>query len=220
MSYDPPYRPATGYAQQPWPPSGYPADTFDGGSTFDGSTFDGGRHDYGGYPDLPPASTGSMPSQWHADEPVRHSPGVIAGAVMGLLAAAVAIGVATLAAAFFRPQASPVIAVGEAFIDRTPAALKEFAIQKFGEHDKMALLIGMYVTIGMLALVIGVLARRRTAIGVAGILLFGLFGAFVAYTRPASKVSDVIPSLVGGVAGVAAMLWLASAARSTSGGRA
>jgi hypothetical protein len=143
---------------------------------------------------------------------VRGSPGVIAGAVMGFLAAGLSIGVATLAAAFFRPQASPIIAVGEAFIDRTPPALKNFAVEKFGENDKTMLLLGMYVTIALLAMAIGVLARKQVTIGVIGVAVFGLFGSFVAYTRPASKPTDVIPSIIGGIAGVLALLWLAHAA--------
>jgi hypothetical protein len=145
------------------------------------------------------------------------NPGVIVGAMMGSLAAAVSIGVATLAAAFFRPQASPIIAVGEAFIDRTPPALKNFAVEKFGENDKTMLLLGMYVTIALLAMAIGVLARKRVAIGVIGVAVFGLFGSFVAYTRPASKPTDVIPSIIGGIAGVFALLWLSHAATAEAG---
>jgi len=139
---------------------------------------------------------------------LRPGRGLLAGAVAGFLAAAVALGVANLIAAFVRPQASPIIAVGEAFIDRTPPALKNFAVQKFGENDKNMLLLGMYVTIALLAIVIGMLAWRRVSIGVAGIGLFGLFGAFVAITRPESRVSDMIPSIIGGIAGIAALIWL------------
>jgi hypothetical protein len=142
----------------------------------------------------------------------RSGPGLIVGAVMGFLAAGTAIGVATLAAAFFRPQASPIIAVGEAFIDRTPPALKNFAVEKFGENDKTMLLLGMYVTIALLAMAIGVLARKRVMVGVIGVVVFGLFGSFVAYTRPASRPSDVVPSIIGGIAGVIALRWLAHAA--------
>jgi len=141
----------------------------------------------------------------------RPSRGLLAGALTGFLSAAVALGVANLVAAFVRPQASPIIAVGEAFIDRTPPALKNFAVQKFGENDKNMLLLGMYVTIALLAISIGMLAWRRVAVGVAGIGLFGLFGAFVAITRPESHTTDVIPSIVGGIAGIAALLWLVRA---------
>jgi hypothetical protein len=138
--------------------------------------------------------------------------GLLAGGLAGFLAAAVAIGVANLVAAFVRPQASPIIAVGGAFIDRTPPALKNFAVQKFGENDKTMLLLGMYVTIALIAIVIGMIAWRRVAVGVAGIGLFGLFGAFVAITRPDSHVTDVIPSVIGGIVGIAALVWLHSTA--------
>jgi hypothetical protein len=143
-----------------------------------------------------------------ADRGQGRSRGLLAGAVAGFLAAAVAIGVANLVAAFVRPQASPIIAVGGAFIDRTPPALKNFAVEKFGENDKNMLLLGMYVTIALIAIAIGILAWRRVAIGVAGIGLFGLFGAFVAITRPESHVTDVIPSIIGGIVGIATIVWL------------
>jgi hypothetical protein len=142
----------------------------------------------------------------------RRGRGLLVGGLAGFLAAAVAIGVANLVAAFVRPQASPIIAVGGAFIDRTPPALKNFAVQKFGENDKTMLLLGMYVTIALLAIAIGMIAWRRVAVGVAGIGLFGLFGAFVAITRPDSHVTDVIPSVIGGIVGIAALVWLLSAA--------
>jgi hypothetical protein len=136
------------------------------------------------------------------------SRGRLAGSVAGFLAAAVAIGVANLVAAYVRPQASPVIAVGGWFIDHTPPALKNFAVEKFGENDKTMLLLGMYVTIAIIAIVIGMLAWRRIGIGVAGIGLFGLFGAYIAITRPESHVTDVIPSIVGGIVGIAAIVLL------------
>jgi hypothetical protein len=136
------------------------------------------------------------------------SRGRLAGSVAGFLAAAAALGVANLVAAFVRPQASPVIAVGGWFIDHTPPALKNFAIQEFGENDKNMLLLGMYVTIAIIAIEIGMLAWRRVSIGVVGIGLFGLFGAYIAITRPESHVTDVIPSIVGGIAGIAVIVWL------------
>jgi hypothetical protein len=129
-----------------------------------------------------------------------------------LLSGAMAIGFAILAAAFVRPQASPVIAVGAAAIDRTPSAVKQFAIQYFGQNDKNVLVAGMYVVIAMIAVVIGLLARKRLAIGVIGMTGFGLFGAFVAVTRPESRAFDAVPSLIGGLAGLAALVYLVRAA--------
>jgi len=158
--------------------------------------------------------TGASPTWRLAARTRRARRGLLPGAVAGFLAAAVALGTANLVAAFVRPQASPIIAVGGAFIDRTPEALKNFAVEKFGENDKTMLLLGMYVTIALIAIAIGILAWRRVAIGVAGIGLFGLFGAFVAITRPESHVTDVIPSIVGGIAGIVAIGWLISAGTS------
>jgi hypothetical protein len=139
------------------------------------------------------------------------SRGLLAGGLAGFLAAAVAIGMGNLTAAFVRPQASPIIAVGETFINHTPSALKNFAVEKFGENDKNMLLLGMYVTIALLAIAIGVLAWRRMALGVTGIGLFGLFGAYTAITLPASHASDVIPSVVAGIAGITAIVCLVHA---------
>jgi len=137
--------------------------------------------------------------------------GLAVGAVMGILAAAVAIGVATFAAAFVRPQASPASVVGSIFIDRIPAALKHSVMAHFGAHDRTVLLLAMYVAIGLIAIVIGCMARRNPSVGVAGIAAFGLLGAFIVVTRPESRASDVIPSALGAVAGVMALLWLARA---------
>jgi len=134
--------------------------------------------------------------------------GPVVGAVMGFLAAAVAIGVATFAAAFVRPQASPVSVVSGVLLDRLPATLKAHLMAHFGAHGQTVLLLG---AIGLIAIVLGLTARRNPSIGVAGIAAFGLLGAFVAVTRPESRASDVIPWAIGGVAGIMALLWLAQA---------
>jgi len=49
------------------------------------------------------------------------------------------------------------------------------------------------------------LFRNRAAI--AGLAVI-VFAAFVAITRPASHVGDVMPVVIGGLAGVAAAMWL------------
>src|SRR6266849_4595060 len=97
------------------------------------------------------------------DQP-RH-PHTFAGAVAGVLAAAVAIGAAQLAAGLTVPQSSPVLAVGQAAIDLTPPPVKDFAISAFGAHDKTVLLGGILVVLGLYAAVVGVLAVRRLAFG-------------------------------------------------------
>jgi hypothetical protein len=171
-------------------------------------------------PRLTAPDAGVRPDSWQADQDSRREArqrGPVVGAVTAFLAVAVAIGVSTLAAAFVRPQASPITVVGGVFVDRTPAALKNFAIHHFGTHGRTVLLLGMYATLALVALVIGVLARREAALGVAAIGAFSLFGAFVAVTRPEGHVTDVTPSVIGGLAGVAALLWLVRASAPPQG---
>ena len=141
----------------------------------------------------------------------RRGRGRVAGIVTGLLSGAVAIGVAILAAAIVRPQASPVIAIGDAVLGQVSSGVKTFAIQSSGEGYKLMLLAGIYAVIAVVAMAIGLLARRRLAGGVTGMAALGAFGAFVALTRPESHATDVIPSLVGGIAGVAALVLLVRA---------
>ena len=167
---------------------------------------------------------GVDPYSWQADQDLRREAGqrgLGVGAVTGFLAAAVAIGVSTLAAGFVRPQASPMAALGSVFIDRTPAALKNVALQHFGTHGRTVLLLGMYTAIAVLAVGIGLLARRAAASGVAGLAAFSMVAAFVTITRPGGRVSDVAPAIIGGIAGIAALLWLmqASAPESPRYGR-
>ena len=141
----------------------------------------------------------------------RRGRGFLAGICTGLLAGGVAIGVAVLAAAFVRPQASPVIAVGDAVLGGASQPLKAAALQSFGENYKVLLLGVIYAVIALLVMGFGLLARRRLAGGVIGMAALGAVGAFVALTRPESHATDVIPSLVGGAAGAVALALLVRA---------
>src|SRR5437773_12511844 len=101
------------------------------------------------------------------DQP--RAPRVLPGAVAGVLAAAVAIGAAQLVAGLTAPQASPVLAVGQAAIDLTPPPVKNFAISAFGSNDKTVLLGGILVVLAIYAAVVGMLALRRLAFGMWGL---------------------------------------------------
>jgi hypothetical protein len=85
----------------------------------------------------------------------------------GLLTGAVALGVAELTAAVTGPNGAPVTAVGETAINLTPVPVKEFAIAHFGTHDKAALVAGILMLLAAFAVLIGVLAVRRLAYGLA-----------------------------------------------------
>jgi DMSO/TMAO reductase YedYZ molybdopterin-dependent catalytic subunit len=134
------------------------------------------------------------------------------GVATGLITAAVAMGVAQLVAGITGPQGSPVVAVGGAAIDATPAPLKNFAISAFGANDKTVLIIGILVLLAVFAAVIGVAAVRRLSYGLAGLAVFTLIGLLAALTRPTSGPSDVVPVLIGAAAGVFIMIRLVDAA--------
>ena len=132
----------------------------------------------------------------------------VLGGLAGLLAAAVALGGAELAAGLVGPLSSPVVAVGDAAITLTPEAVKQFAIRQFGSQDKLALVAGVLAVVAASAVAVGVLALRRRTAAAAGIALFGVVGAVAALTRPTGRLVDGIPSVVGAVAGVLALLAL------------
>ncbi|AYG78149.1 hypothetical protein DWB77_00256 [Streptomyces hundungensis] len=129
-------------------------------------------------------------------------------ALSGLLAGLAALAVAELVSAAVRPESGPVIAVGGAAIDRTPPALKDWAIRHFGTSDKLVLQLGILAVLALLALALGVLALRFRRIGAAGVLLFGVVGALAATSRPDStSTADALPSVIGSLVG-AALLYL------------
>ncbi len=130
------------------------------------------------------------------------------GALAGVVAAVVALGVAELIAGIRQEWRSPVIDVGDRVIDNVPPFVKNFAIETFGTNDKPALLIGIGTTLVVYAAVIGAIAfRRRIEIGLVGIGVFGLIGAAAAITnRAGGSLDGAIPTLVGSATG-AATLW-------------
>ncbi|GAB3243230.1 molybdopterin-dependent oxidoreductase [Kineosporia babensis] len=134
----------------------------------------------------------------------------VRGALSGLVTAALALGVAELAAGAIGRSVAPAIVVGGAAIDRTPRWLKEFAIEQFGEKDKIVLLSGIFVTVALLAAVIGVIATRWRRIGLTGAACLGLIAALAAATRPQFEPIDVVPSLVAAVVAVLGLAWLLS----------
>lgn len=132
---------------------------------------------------------------------------VALGGLTGLLSATAALGVAELVSVAVRPQASPIVAVGEAVIDRTPASAKDWAVRRFGTNDKPVLELGIVVILALFAFALGLLALRMRRTASAGAGAFAVIGIVAAASRPDHRFTDVLPSLVAGlVAG--GVLWL------------
>ena len=135
------------------------------------------------------------------------------GAIVGLLTAAVAIGVAQLVAGIVGASTSPVVAVQEVSVGLTPPGLKNFAISAFGANDKLVLLCGVLVVLALFAALIGVEAMRRLDFGLAGLVIFAVIGILAAITRPHASAAAVLPTLIGAAAGAGALVLLLRAAQ-------
>jgi DMSO/TMAO reductase YedYZ molybdopterin-dependent catalytic subunit len=141
--------------------------------------------------------------------------GLLAGAVCGVLAAAVALGVAQLVAGITGPLGSPIDAIGEVAINHTPIPVKEFAIAHFGSRDKDALVTGILTILIGAAAVAGALAVRWLWAGLAVLALFGAAGVAAAVGQPSTTAADVLPTVAGMAAAAVALVILVRAARST-----
>ncbi|TDD09558.1 oxidoreductase [Nonomuraea deserti] len=143
---------------------------------------------------------------------------VWARGLLGLVAGGVALGIAQLVAAFVGPETFPVLAVGDATVDLTPAPVKDFAIRTFGESDKAVLVGGVLVVVLFgVAPLIGMLALRRLSYGFAGLAVFGVVGLLAVLTRPEAGVLDAFPTLAGVGAGAWALAWLVRRATGDAG---
>ncbi|MFC6149419.1 MULTISPECIES: molybdopterin-dependent oxidoreductase [Mumia] len=129
-----------------------------------------------------------------------------AGVLAGL--AGLAAGSAT---ATFTGGPTPVIAVGNAVVARTPGFLKDFAVRQFGENDKAVLLGGMAVVLVALAAVAGWIGLTRPRVAVGLVVALGVLAALataVDTTTSAPIAVALLAPLVTTVVGVAALLQL------------
>jgi DMSO/TMAO reductase YedYZ molybdopterin-dependent catalytic subunit len=143
-------------------------------------------------------------------------PGVWPSMLFGIVAVGLTLAVGELLAAvgawlgLLDPVASPFGALGAAFIAITPEWLKDIGISLFGQSDKAALAVSMVVTFLIVGIVIGLLGRLHVRWAIAlGIVLVAVTGIAV-LTRPHAGGAAVIPTLLGGAAGV---LFLVNALR-------
>lgn len=136
----------------------------------------------------------------------------------GIAAAAVALGIAQLAAIPFGSSADSRNAVGSAVVDLTPGPVKEWAIQTFGTSDKLFLGAAVLAVIAVIAALTAVAEAPRRPIGSIAIGLAGLAGCVAVWSRPDASGFDILPTLVGTACGIAVLRILTSG-RITNGER-
>lgn len=134
-------------------------------------------------------------------------------AASGAIAAALLFGVAEVLSVLFSPASSPLVAVGAAFIDVTPAWLKDFAIDVFGTADKLVLLVSMGAVALVVAAGLGLVARRRLAVASVLCAAIAILLGVAVMSRAGVGVADLVPTVLGGLAGLAALNGLVRLAR-------
>ena len=130
-------------------------------------------------------------------------------ALAGLAAGVAGVGAAQLVAALVGPAYAPLVATGSAFVDLTPAWLKNLAVALVGVHDKQVLLSGAGLVLAALSALSGVLARRRVRPAQGLVLGLGAIAGLAAATRPQAAASAPLPAVVGAVVGAVTLTWLA-----------
>jgi len=124
------------------------------------------------------------------------------GGAIGLLSAAVALGVGHLTAGLVGGTSSPVIAVGSTAIDASPEWLKSYAIRTFGTNDKAVLVAGIGAVVAIVSIIVGVVALQRPRVGVVALVALGTVGATAAVARPENGLGAAVPSTAATVAGL------------------
>ena len=164
-------------------------------------------------------TTTSTSPQAPVTGPARRTPSAAVAAAAGVVSGALTVAVADLVAGLVAPDASPVLAVGGAAVDRVPGALKDFAVATFGAYDKPVLLAGIGVVLVLLSALAGLLARHRPSAGLAVVGVLGAVGVFAAVTRPGTSgavdvVRAAVPTLTGAALGGLALHRLTCTSRS------
>lgn len=140
---------------------------------------------------------------------LRRGDAAVAGIGAGLGAGALGLGIAQALAAVLRASPTPLIALGDRFIDLTPRPLKEWAVERFGTADKTVLLGNMLLVTAVLLALVGVGARWRRPLGPAGFVLLGVVDALaLATSRGGADPSSYVALGVGLAVGCAVLWWL------------
>ncbi|MGI8595398.1 MAG: molybdopterin-dependent oxidoreductase [Solirubrobacteraceae bacterium] len=147
----------------------------------------------------------------HADR--QGSAGRVYGAVAGLLAVGVMLGVAELVAGMLSDGRSLVVAVGDVVIDLVPGWVERAVISTLGGNDKPFLIANVIVVSGLLGAAFGILSARRFLVGAAGLAAMAAVGVAASLDNPqAGVVGPIIAGAGGASVGILALWMLLKAA--------
>ncbi|HET7028505.1 MAG TPA: molybdopterin-dependent oxidoreductase, partial [Candidatus Limnocylindrales bacterium] len=145
----------------------------------------------------------------------------LAAAFAGAVAAIVSIAVSELFAGLLAGAPSLVVAIGQLVIDLQPPGAKDFVVDLFGTNDKLALNAIVVLAALLIAAVLGIVARRRFAVGAAGFAAFGALAFVAALRQPLiDPILAAITALVATWLGIHALAWLVGQLRPADSGQA
>lgn len=134
-----------------------------------------------------------------------------------MLAAGAALASGELAGAATGEPPSLVTAIGDQFIDRFAATLKDLAVSLFGQNDKVALIVGIVVVSLGLGAGLGQVARTQFVAAGAGFVAFGGLGLWAGLQDPLGSTATVWVSVGAAVAAGVLSLWFLLAAAANHG---
>lgn len=105
-------------------------------------------------------------------------------AIIGLLAAGVALGVGELLSGLSNRIPSLIVRIGDVVINNAPGSVERWAIETLGTGDKPALIIGISVISLILGAIAGITANRKFTVGASIFVVFGILGGLAAASDP------------------------------------
>ncbi|WP_368499814.1 molybdopterin-dependent oxidoreductase [Herbiconiux sp. A18JL235] len=118
-------------------------------------------------------------------------------AVAGVVSAGALLAVAEAVALLTGRDGGPLLAVGSFVIDIVPRWAKEFAIETFGENDKLFLLLSLGVAVVIAAAIAGLLQLVRPPLGLVLVALAGALAVAAVVTRASAGPLAAVPTVVG-----------------------
>lgn len=128
--------------------------------------------------------------------------------LVGMIAGVVLLAVAELVSLAFSSSSAPFVAVGGGFVDIIPPAVKDVVVGLFGTRDKLVLFASMIAVYLVLTALIGRLGDRRPRLAAGLLSGLGIFAMIIVLTRAQNSALDVVPTLLGTVVAVPALLLL------------
>jgi len=133
-------------------------------------------------------------------------------AFAGAVAALAGTAAAALLTSVLNARVTPIQAVAEVVIARTPGSVAEALIQLVGRNDKSFLAGGITIAIVLLGALAGVLTARRKAYGFLVFVAMGVVALLALLSRPDFTPYSVLPLALGVLVWVVLLEFLTSAA--------